>query len=195
MNKPVDLRVKWATEPISSPEEAVYGMLFYTEEVMEGEGWDQPPLLGAIHVSALAGTMALSLQVPKMENEFYENFEEELSQLAAASFGAEVGGDEELRRFLDHWVGEGYEGWLVCCEIWAHLIDPSTDKVVGDPIEQRIIVFVNLENEKFGVARVRGSDKAVKIEQIPMHSLVRSLSLLNAASLMAQVRHSFSDTA
>jgi hypothetical protein len=182
----------WASEPVESYTEAIYQFLFHIEKSMEADGWDCAPVLGVVSAETIGGFASIGLEVPRMTEEFNSNPIEALSDIAYATLEAEFTDNTEEQSFLNQAAHRGFQGWLVAAEWGTHQIDDE-DAVHDEEITQRIIIFVDVDANRFGVARIKGADEAHKLEYLPGNPITRSLNLLNAASVMAIVRRNMGE--
>lgn len=181
------VNVRWSEGVIESLDEMVTQALFMIDEQMEEEGWDHPPMLGVVHSNRLGSVVSMSLEVPGLNDELADgNFEDNVARLAAICFSAEVEGEEETQTFLNNGVRQGFQGWLFSAEFYVTPLDEEGQE--SEKVESRITMLIDIDGTKYGIGRIRGMEKAEVLESIPQFSLVRSLSVLVAASVMSIVR-------
>lgn len=186
MSEPV---VKWADEEPQSYQDAVISMLKFMDEALEEEGWDIKPTIGVVSLTRLESLDALSVQVPAMPDSFYEKFDTALSILAKLCLEAETEDNAEYQGFLNEGITKDFVGWLASGEFYSTKV--NDDGVpIGEPVEQRIIMFVDLESNKYGVVRNRGDDHSKVMSDVSPNPLLKSLSMLVAASIMSILRRS-----
>lgn len=183
------LSMRWEDEPVDSYEEAVVKMLKYMEAEVDGHGWDQAPILGVVNASTLLeSTVALEVEVPRLPEEFFEDYQKSFSDLAMSTFLAETLNATEYQEFLNEGVRKGFQGWLLCGEFYSTELDENGIPNAG-PNEARMVIFVDLDTVARGVIRTRGEAESKVLDRFPP-VIVRNLALLVAGGIMSIVRRS-----
>lgn len=180
-------RVVFMDEAVNSVSEAIMQFLFYVDKTKEEEGWDAKPLLACAHAVQLGGIASLTLEQPKFEDEFYVDFGRNLRDFAAQCLMAEVMDSPEDQIFLNQGIKPSFQGWLLSAEYLA----PDRDSN-GNPIEERITVFIDVDNNKYGISHRRGEEQARVVDSYPSEG-VQPLSVLTAASVMSVVRRNLEE--